>query len=171
MIMRFKVGTVASDPQDAPLQITPATDLTPGIDPFLADPTRSRSDQWNKLHLKSWRYTLSKLPSLAHPERGLRCLRPSDPDAGNKRAEEPGQVWPVIPRPGHGEPDGRRCGDLGDLQSHGRYPPDSLPPGERPDPEPRAFRSGIIHGSSRMATRPSGPRGRPIQLNSGGRKR
>ncbi len=39
-IMRFAVGTTVTLPADAPLAITPATDLTPGIDPFLADPTQ-----------------------------------------------------------------------------------------------------------------------------------
>lgn len=36
-IMRFNVGSSVSDPQDLPLTITTATDLTPGIDPFLVD--------------------------------------------------------------------------------------------------------------------------------------
>ncbi len=35
-IMRFNVGTTVTPPLDAPLTITPATNLTPGIDPFLA---------------------------------------------------------------------------------------------------------------------------------------
>jgi spore coat protein A, manganese oxidase len=36
VLMRFKVGMTASTPADETLQVTPGTDLKPGIDPFLA---------------------------------------------------------------------------------------------------------------------------------------
>ncbi|MFZ2447341.1 MAG: multicopper oxidase domain-containing protein [Syntrophobacteraceae bacterium] len=43
-IMRFNVGTTITAPGDVPRQLGPNTDLTPGIDPFLApyDPTTGR---------------------------------------------------------------------------------------------------------------------------------
>ena len=139
-IMAFDV--VPARGQDAPSAITAGYDLTAGLDPFLVPP--GTSVQAGEVQLPSG------VP-VRHPDpqRGQGRVLAPPPAARHRRLHRRGcgraPVRPAVHGPaGHRDPGGRHHGGLADPQSHCRYAPDSLPPGQRAGTGPAPLQPGRL---------------------------